>query len=344
MERSCRPSAMTVTSPANPPRILYTRPAEGTASGAANTFGPRTELVLACILATTSNGYEKIYLAARNARPRGYYPSLQPFMVRSTQFAGRNDVGDEVWDVKLQHSERTYVISPPDPDGRVQRLLTRDGPPDRQCDNLVEQPFAGESHIRVSCHIDQQEIAQPATAQGAAASGAVSVSAAKPEIVPGTPSGTGDPNSMVCRAPQHIAGGDQMGPQVCLHNSEWWKAAMNGKDVAPDGKSLIARPTVDNPTGDGDPEAITCRTRKVISGPQEWVKRYGPDVCRTNRFWADVIKNHQLVDANGEIVNRFPGANYGGGDSHDMFNFGGSGGGQYDSGRVQSGQPLPSTP
>jgi hypothetical protein len=56
---------------------------------------------------------------------------------------------------------------------------------------------------------------------------------AKPAVVLNTPSGVGDPNTAVCRAPQPIPASGQLGPQVCFHNSEWWKMAMNGKDVAP---------------------------------------------------------------------------------------------------------------
>jgi beta-lactamase regulating signal transducer with metallopeptidase domain len=131
-------------------------------------------------------------------------------------------------------------------------------------------------------------------------------------VVANTPSGDGDSDTIVCRASQRIAGSGQFGPEACGHNYEWWKLAMNGKDLAPDGKTLIARPTVDNPKGDGDPDAMTCRTPKVVSSPQDWVKRFGPEVCRTNRFWADIIKNHQMVDARGVVPTRRPTYDYGG--------------------------------
>ena len=124
-------------------------------------------------------------------------------------------------------------------------------------------------------------------------------------VVPNTPSGVGDPNAVVCRAPQPIPGSEQLGPQVCLHNSEWWKVAVNGKDVGPDGKSLIAKATVDNPTGHGDPDAVTCRTGKAGLPPPGQLPQNGSDarweICRTNRFWADVIKNDQVVDARGIV-------------------------------------------
>jgi beta-lactamase regulating signal transducer with metallopeptidase domain len=127
-------------------------------------------------------------------------------------------------------------------------------------------------------------------------------------VVANTPSGVGDPNAIVCRAAQRFAGSDQFGPEACGHNYEWWKLAINGKDLAADGKTLIDKPTVDHPRGEGDPEAVTCRTPVVVSSPQDWVKRYSPAICRTNRFWADVVKNRQFVDLEGEVVKRNPGS------------------------------------
>lgn len=88
-------------------------------------------------------------------------------------------------------------------------------------------------------------VSEPLNSAGDTASGAPLVAKTEPVVMPNTPSGVGDPDTTVCRAPQRIAGSDQFGPQVCLHNYEWWKVAMDGKDVTPDGKTLIARPIVD---------------------------------------------------------------------------------------------------
>jgi hypothetical protein len=118
---------------------------------------------------------------------------------------------------------------------------------------------------------------------------------AKPAVMPDTPSGEGDPNITICRSPQRLSGTDQLGPQVCLRNDEWWKVAMNGKDIAPDGKTLIDRPTVDTPKGDGNPDAVTCRTPRFVGG-----RRY--EVCRSNRFWADAAKRHVMVNDIGQAV------------------------------------------
>jgi beta-lactamase regulating signal transducer with metallopeptidase domain len=134
---------------------------------------------------------------------------------------------------------------------------------------------------------------------GVPAAGAVSDAATEPVVMANTPSGSGDPNTIVCRAPQRIVDGDQFGPESCGHNYDWLKLAMNGKDLASDGKTLIARATVDNPKGDGDPDAVTCRTPVEIVDSASRFKRHGPVVCRTNRFWADAYKHHWVVDAYG---------------------------------------------
>jgi beta-lactamase regulating signal transducer with metallopeptidase domain len=135
-------------------------------------------------------------------------------------------------------------------------------------------------------------------------------------VMANTPSGMdGDPNARVCRAPQRVAGSDQYGPEACGYNWEWQKLAMNGKDLAWDGKTLIDRPTVRNPKGEGDPDAITCRTPQfIMRGPLV-------EVCLPNRFWADLIKNHQIVDAYGVVVDlRRPNGYYGDNNSNNYNN------------------------
>lgn len=147
------------------------------------------------------------------------------------------------------------------------------------------------------------------------------------DVMPDTPTGAGDPDTIVCRAPQRMASG-QSGPQLCLHNSEWWKLAANGKDVAPDGETLIDRPTVDDPRGEGDPEAVTCRTPKfVMLGPLV-------PVCRLNRFWAEVIRNHQQIDAWGRVVTR------GSGSFGELCGCGGNAG-DHDSGQASQSSATP---
>jgi hypothetical protein len=85
-------------------------------------------------------------------------------------------------------------------------------------------------------------------------------------IMPDTPSGVGDPNAVVCRAPQRLPSGG-MGPKVCLQNNIWVRLSLTGKDLTADGKSVIDRPTVEQPTGEGNPPAAgQCRLRRAAYG------------------------------------------------------------------------------
>ena len=151
--------------------------------------------------------------------------------------------------------------------------------------------------------------------EAAPATGDVTASgaAAEPVVVPDTPDGGGDPDTIVCRAPQRIAGTDKFGDVACGHNYEWQKLALNGKDLAADDKTLIPRATVANPAGEGDPNGVTCRTTGFFSP--------NPPLCRINRFWANLIKNHQAVYDDGVLAtqrasNDF-GSIYGGSNSVD---------------------------
>ena len=73
-----------------------------------------------------------------------------------------------------------------------------------------------------------------------------------------TPSGHGDPESVVCRAPQPLPSGG-MGPRICLRNVIWVRLTRTAQDLSADGKSVFDRPNVANPTGEGNPDAdLVC--------------------------------------------------------------------------------------
>ena len=56
----------------------------------------------------------------------------------------------------------------------------------------------------------------------------------------------------------------------------------------------------DMPTGAGDPDAITCRTRQQLADS----RMMGPEVCKRNRVWADLYKAGKTISADGQkIVN-----------------------------------------
>jgi beta-lactamase regulating signal transducer with metallopeptidase domain len=189
---------------------------------------------------------------------------------------------------------KAETLAPPSPD--LSRLLPTE--------NLATPTMVASNDARTPNDQPAASV-QPAARGSASLESHPSATAIEPIVMPDTPNGEGDPNTIVCRARQRIAGSGQFGPEACGHNYEWWNLAMNGKDLAPDGKTPIDRPTVRNPKGDGDPDTITCRTPQfIMRGPLV-------EVCRTNRFWADLIKNHQIVDAYGVVVQR-PRPPYGG--------------------------------
>jgi hypothetical protein len=58
--------------------------------------------------------------------------------------------------------------------------------------------------------------------------------------------------------------------------------------------SATAAPAmVANPTGKGDPDALTCRKPQSVRSEMAMrIVHDAPTICHTNRFWADLIKSH----------------------------------------------------
>ena len=123
--------------------------------------------------------------------------------------------------------------------------------------------------------------------------------AADPPVMPETPGGVGDPNAIVCRAPQALPGSGAMGPKVCMHNSVWARLTVTGQDLSADGKSVFPRPAVADPAGDGNPDAVTCRRPAQITASRT---RRGPEVCLINHTWADLAAHDKRIDSNGQVV------------------------------------------
>jgi hypothetical protein len=118
-------------------------------------------------------------------------------------------------------------------------------------------------------------------------------------VMPETPSGQGDPDAIVCRAPQPLPGAGALGPKICMHNNVWARLTMTGQDLAADGKSVFPRPTVAEPTGNGNPDAVTCRRPTVVTASRT---RHGPEVCLTNRHWKELAAKQQRINSAGQIV------------------------------------------
>ena len=53
--------------------------------------------------------------------------------------------------------------------------------------------------------------------------------------------------------------------------------------------------SADQPTGAGDPDAISCRTRQQLTGSRLW----GPEICKRNREWADLNKRGANISPDG---------------------------------------------
>jgi hypothetical protein len=113
-----------------------------------------------------------------------------------------------------------------------------------------------------------------------------------------TPSGEGNPDAIVCRAPQPLPTGG-MGPKVCIRNNIWARLTMTGQDLSADGRSVTLRPTVADPSGAGDPDAVTCRRPMTSTASRTTA---GPEVCLSNRRWKDLAREEKRIDKDGQVV------------------------------------------
>ena len=68
--------------------------------------------------------------------------------------------------------------------------------------------------------------------------------------------------------------------------------------MAVGGGAVLAQPAKTysrNPTGEGDPDAITCRPPMQLEGK----RLLGPEVCKPNAEWAQYVKDGMTVSADG---------------------------------------------
>lgn len=132
-------------------------------------------------------------------------------------------------------------------------------------------------------------LATPALAQ---------MNTANAPTLPFTPSGYGEPEAVVCRAPQALPQGG-MGPKLCMRNSIWLKLTDTASDLSADGRTVFARETVANPSGKGHPEAVTCRRPTPTTASRIEV---GPTVCLTNKYWASLTAEQKRINSYGIVV------------------------------------------
>jgi hypothetical protein len=84
-----------------------------------------------------------------------------------------------------------------------------------------------------------------------------------------------------------------------MKNDIWARLTVTGQDLAADGKSVFLRPTVEEPTGYGEPDAVTCRRPTDLTTSRT---RKGPEVCLTNRHWKDLADKQLRVNSAGQVV------------------------------------------
>jgi hypothetical protein len=85
--------------------------------------------------------------------------------------------------------------------------------------------------------------AQPEQQAVAAASASEAVKDVKEALLAITPTGQGDPDAVTCRVPQLLPGSRLPGPEVCKANRVWAQLRAEGRDISPDGTTLIATPS-----------------------------------------------------------------------------------------------------
>jgi hypothetical protein len=100
--------------------------------------------------------------------------------------------------------------------------------------------------------------------------GAARVDAAAPPI------GAHDPEALTCNAPELVPVSNQRGWPVCVQNDMLGMLSTDG------GATLAHAPMADQPTGEGNPDAITCRPRQALTGS----RTMGAEACARNSFWA----------------------------------------------------------
>ncbi|HWU54905.1 MAG TPA: hypothetical protein VN175_05335 [Rhizomicrobium sp.] len=80
-------------------------------------------------------------------------------------------------------------------------------------------------------------------------------------------------------------------------------AAMPQPPPAPGTESVVSSDvrlprSVDQPTGDGDPDAISCRAPQQLPG----VHFMGPEICKRNREWAELYKRGENLSPDGKRI------------------------------------------
>ena len=88
--------------------------------------------------------------------------------------------------------------------------------------------------------------------------------------VQGTPAGEGNRREFTCRAPQQLMDSRVLGPKVCRRNGTWAALRKMGKDISPDGRTIIdlnAMPSINPAACDKNGTAIGTGQGGYLAGP-----------------------------------------------------------------------------
>ena len=99
-----------------------------------------------------------------------------------------------------------------------------------------------------------------------------------------TATGAHDPDALTCDAPQLVPLAKAVGWRICIQNS--LVATLNENGTLNLGgvavKSYSDLPISEQPTGEGDPNAVACQEPQLLTG----ARSRGPIACAHNAFWA----------------------------------------------------------
>ncbi len=105
------------------------------------------------------------------------------------------------------------------------------------------------------------------------------------------PSGSGDPDAVVCRQPERLPGTQTMGPMLCRKNAYWSELWIRGQTLSADGSSVLEPAAVQ--TVDGTPDGAGAPDRVICAKPQRQSasRLLTPTRCFRNAYWAQLSRD-----------------------------------------------------
>ena len=116
------------------------------------------------------------------------------------------------------------------------------------------------------------------------------------------PTGAHDPDALTCNAPQLVPLAKAVGWRICVQNSlvatlgEDGGVSLGGTAV----KSFSDLSISEQPTGAGDPNAVTCQEAQLGTGGRS----RGPIACAHNDFWAKLNTGGCVLTPNARVIIR----------------------------------------